>query len=114
MLWAAACLAFFKFVRVGEFTFLGVHTFDGDIHLSPQDISVDHPQHPSVIYVTLKQSKTDQLRKEVTLILGNVISGYINEELPGYQGYQGILGRTIVRLSGWIISDTPSFCVGGP
>ena len=70
MLWAAACLAFFGFLRVGEFTSPGLQTFNEDIHLSPRDVSVDHPQHPSVIYVTLKQSKTDQLRKGVTLVLG--------------------------------------------
>ena len=69
-MWAAACLAFFGFLRVGEFTSPGVHTFDGTIHLSPQDISVDRLQHLSVMYVTLKRSKTDQLRKGVTLVLG--------------------------------------------
>ena len=70
MLWAAACLAFFGFLRVGEFTSPGVNTFDDDIHLSPRNISVDNPQRPSVMFVTLRQSKTDQLRKGVTLVLG--------------------------------------------
>ena len=70
MLWAAACLAFFGFLRVGEFTSPGVNTFDDDIHLSPRDISVDNLQRPSVMYVTLRQSKTDRLRKGVTLVLG--------------------------------------------
>lgn len=70
MLWTAGCLAFCGFLRVGEFTSPGVHTFDNNIHLTLQDISVDHPQHPSVMYVTLKQSKTDQLKNGVTLVLG--------------------------------------------
>ena len=70
MLWAAACLAFFGFLRVGEFTSPTVHTFDSNVHLTRQDISVDHPKQPSVMYVTLKQSKTDQLKNGVTLVLG--------------------------------------------
>lgn len=70
MLWAAACLSFFGFLRVGEFTCPGTRTFDDKIHLSPRDISVDNAQSPSLMCVRLKQSKTDQLREGVTLVLG--------------------------------------------
>ena len=70
MLWAASCLAFFAFLRVGEFTASGVSRFDDKVHLSISDISVDHLDAPSMVLINLKQSKTDQLRKGVTVVLG--------------------------------------------
>ena len=68
MLWAAACLAFFGFLRVGEFTAPGVSQFDEETHLSVTDISVNSTQSPSMIFVRLKQSKTDQWRKGITIL----------------------------------------------
>lgn len=70
MLWAAACLAFFGFLRVGEFTSPSIHSFDEKVHLSVADISVDRSDSPSMLYVCLKQSKTDQLRQGVSIVLG--------------------------------------------
>ena len=69
-LWAATCLAFIAFLRVGEFTCPTVNSFDGNVHLSPADISVDCSSAPSMLFVRLKQSKTDQLRQGVTIVLG--------------------------------------------
>ena len=88
---------------MGEFTSPGVNTFNGDIHLSPRDILVDNPQHPSVMYVTLRQSKIDQFRKGVTLVLGKT-----DQICPvsSMMSYLVIFGRTIVHLSGWFVSDT--------
>ena len=45
MLWAAACLAFFAFLRVGEFTAPGISRFDIDVHLSMSDVSVNNTPH---------------------------------------------------------------------
>lgn len=70
MLWAATCLAFFGFLRVGEFTSPASTTFDKDVHLSLSDVSVDSASAPSMLFVRLKQSKTDQLRQGVTIVLG--------------------------------------------
>ena len=70
MLWAAACLAFFGFLRVGEFTAPGVSQFDEETHLSVTDVSVNNTQSPSMIFIRLKQSKTDQWRKGITIVLG--------------------------------------------
>ena len=70
MLWAAACTAFFGFLRIGEFTSPTVSTFDSSVHLAVSDISVDHPRDPTALFIRLKQSKTDQLRKGVTVVLG--------------------------------------------
>ena len=70
MLWATACMAFFGFLRVGEFTSPSILSFDEKVHRSVADISMDHPDSPSMVYVCLKQSKTDQLRKSVSIVLG--------------------------------------------
>ena len=52
MLWAAACVAFFAFLRVGEFTFPGTKRYDDDVHLMVRCIA-------SMVFIRLKQSKTD-------------------------------------------------------
>lgn len=74
MLWAAACLAFFAFLRVGEFTSQTVNKFDSNIDLSVSDISVDKARTPSMVFLHLKQSKTDQLRKGVSAFLGSLVA----------------------------------------
>lgn len=61
---------FFGFLRVGGFTAPGISQFDSKVHLSVVDVSVDHIHSPSMVFVSLKQSKTDQLRKGVTIVLG--------------------------------------------
>ena len=63
-------LSLLRILRVGEFTCPIVNSFDGNIHLSPADISVDCSSAPSMLFVRLKQSKTDQLRQGVTIVLG--------------------------------------------
>ena len=63
MLWAACCLAFFGFLRAGEFTVPGNTGFDASTHLSWGDLAVDNPASPGVLSVRLKASKTDPFRK---------------------------------------------------
>ena len=69
MMWAACCLAF-CFLRCGEFTVLNQGEFDVTTHLSVADIAIDSKTSPSVIQVTIKQSKTNPFRKGVRLVLG--------------------------------------------
>ena len=68
MLWGAACLAFFAFSRVGEFTLPGTKEYDDNVHLTVSDVSVNDSKSPSMM--SIRQSKTDQLRKGVTIVLG--------------------------------------------
>ena len=58
MLWAAACVGFFGFLRVGEFTVTSLATYDPEVHLNLADSSVDSHVAPSIIGVKIKQSKT--------------------------------------------------------
>ena len=74
MLWAASCLCFFAFLRVGEITVPNHTTYDPKIHLSVDDVAVDNAQQPTILQITIKQSKTDPFRKGVDLFVGRVSS----------------------------------------
>ena len=74
MLWAACCTAFFGFLRVGEMTIPSSDTFNSAVHLSLGDIALDSRTTPTIIWVTIKQSKTDPFRKGVRLCLGRTES----------------------------------------
>ena len=70
MLWAACCVAFFGFLRVGEMTVPSNDSYDASMHLSLGDIAVDNPASSTVVRVAMKQSKTDPFRQGVCLYLG--------------------------------------------
>ena len=69
MLWAAACTGFFGFLRAGEFTVPSQQAYDPDVHLSLADLAIDSHEHPSVIRLLIKQSKTDPFRQGVEIFL---------------------------------------------
>ena len=69
MMWAACSLAFSGFLRSSEFTVPSQSEYDPAAHLSPSDVSVDNVFEPSLVYVTIKQSKTDPYRKGATVCL---------------------------------------------
>ena len=66
MLWAAAALCFFGFLRSGEITIPSDTCFDEGAHLSFKDVAVDS----LLIRVRLKASKTDPFRKGVDVFVG--------------------------------------------
>lgn len=70
MLWAASCLCFFAFLRVGEMTVPSDSSFDLSVHLSVGDVAVDAQQNPSMVRVRIKRSKTDPFRKGIDLFVG--------------------------------------------
>ena len=74
MLWAACILGFFGFLRCGEFTCPSGQAYDPSCHLSLSDVAIDSPSNPSLMRVTLKQSKTDPFWKGVDIYLGAVES----------------------------------------
>ena len=64
LLWAACCLAFFGFLRCGEFTLPSQTEYDPGAHLSIGDIAVDSTSSPTTIQVTIKQSKPTPFARE--------------------------------------------------
>ena len=44
--------------------------YDESVHSSVLDVAVDDPTHPSMIQITIKQSKTDPFRKGIDLYVG--------------------------------------------
>ena len=70
MLWAACALAFFGFLRCSEFTVPSQEEYCPTSHLSLEDIVIDSRISPTMIQVTIKQSKTDPFRVGCKLCLG--------------------------------------------
>ena len=72
MIWAACCLAFFGFLRVGEFTVPADDQYDESCHLSFSSISIDSRVNSQQLRIIIKQSKTDPFRKGVSIFLGAI------------------------------------------
>ena len=70
MLWAASCMCFFGFLRVGEAVVPSDSGFDPAVHLAYGDVRVDNRIQPSYVEVLLKASKTDPFRHGVSVYLG--------------------------------------------
>ncbi len=70
MLWAAATLCFFGFMRSGEITVPSDGSFDCKAHMTYEDVSVDNVTNPQKVKVRLKASKTDPFRKGVDIVIG--------------------------------------------
>ena len=69
LLWAACCVGFFGFLRVGEFTVRNSGSLSTDI-LSIQDVARDATNPPSFIRLHLRCSKTDPFKHGVFIYLG--------------------------------------------
>ena len=70
MMWATCCVAFFGFLRCNEFTVPSQTGYDPAVHLSYSDVAVDNRDSPTMVVISIKQSKTDPLRKGVQITLG--------------------------------------------
>ena len=71
MLWAAASLCFFAFLRSGEITVPADGAYDEGAHLSFDDVAVDDLKKPSTLKVRIKTSKTDPFRVGVDVYVGS-------------------------------------------
>lgn len=70
MLWAASCLCFFGFLRMGEVVVPADNQYDPLVHLNYEDARVNGTTAPEWMEVRIKASKTDPFRKGVTIYLG--------------------------------------------
>ncbi len=70
MLWAASCMCFFGFLRLGEVVASSTRSFDPSVHLCYGDARVDGKNPPHYLEVRLKASKTDPYCKAVSVYLG--------------------------------------------
>lgn len=70
MLWAAFCLAFFAFLRAGEFTCPSLSAFDPAIMLVATDVQVDSHTSPRSLTIRLKRSKCDPFGLGVLVHVG--------------------------------------------
>ena len=75
MLWAAASLCFFGFMRSGELTIPSAKSYDAGAHLSFQDVTMDCVHNPRILRVNLKASKTDPFRVGVNVYVGTTGNG---------------------------------------
>lgn len=70
MLWAAACMCFFGFLRCGEVVISSDASYDPQMNLSLEDVKVDSRVKPSLVEVNIKVSKTDPFRQGVKVYFG--------------------------------------------
>ncbi len=70
MLWAASCICFFGFLRMGEAVVPSDAEYDPSVHLNFQDVRLNSTTNPQWLEVRIKASKTDPFRCGVSLYLG--------------------------------------------
>ena len=59
----------YSLFRCSEFTVPSLQGFDPEVHLTIKDIAIDKIVEPSLVRVTIKQSKTDPFRQGIRLFL---------------------------------------------
>ena len=70
MLWAVCCLAFFGFLRAGEFTVNSVFDPTTYLYMTVDDLQADSLVNPSCFKVHIKCSKTDPFRMGCDIYVG--------------------------------------------
>ena len=69
MLWAAASLCFFGFLRSGEITAQSEAEYDEGANLSFSDVATDSISNPQVLRIRIKASKTGPFREGVDVFV---------------------------------------------
>ena len=70
MLWAAACMCLFGFLRAGEVVVPSASDYDPAVHLSHGDVRAENTASPQYREILIKASKTDPFRRGVSIYLG--------------------------------------------
>ena len=70
LIWAACCLCFFAFPRVGKMTIPDAQSYDPGAHLCYADVAIDNTRNPKLLRIRIKQSKTDPFQRGIHLFVG--------------------------------------------
>ena len=82
MIWAACCLAYFGLLRVSEFTTSSPDHFDPSTDLLLSDIALDNRASPTLVQITLKQSKdTNMFRQDDSSYLSSLGLGAVPSQV---------------------------------
>ena len=73
MLWAAACVGFFGFMRSGEFT---CRSSEEPPPILSSAVAVDSHVTPTTVNIFLKKAKTDPFGNGVNILLGGTTRCY--------------------------------------
>ena len=97
MLWSAATMCFFGFLRVGEIVVPSDQGFDGEIHLAYGDVRADNVVTPQYLEVRIK---TDPFRKGVLVYLGKAPGPLCPVAVTlHYMVGRGTMGRAFFRFT---------------
>ena len=111
MLWEAACMCFFGFLRCGEVVIASDSNFDPEIHMSLEDIRVDSHVNPSYIEVNIKASKTDPFRQGVN---GSNVQGFMPSKCNlALSSLTRGRTRPFFQVRGWKGIDKRTLCIFG-
>ena len=101
---------FLVFLRVGEMTVPSQDTCDHLVHLSLEDVTLDSRSHLTIIWLTIKQSKTDPFRKGAKLCLGctDSVACPVKAMLP-YLAVWGCTPGPLFKLSSGTPLTRPHF-----
>ena len=106
LIWATCCTAFYGFLRFGEFA-TSSNKFDARVHLELSNAKVVNRSNPTVLFLTIKCSKTDLFRKGHTLQIGAVkVFVHYLHKCGGIRGplfkHQNDLPLTRTTLTTWL------------
>ena len=112
MLWAAALLCFFGFLRAGEITVPSDTAYDEGTHLNFADVAIDSFIDPQVIKVSIKASKTDPFRLGVDIYLGRTQKELcpIAAILPYVPPSERVRARILIQICRRQTSHQNLFC----
>ena len=106
MLWAASCLCFFGFLRMGEAVVPSDTEFNPMVHLTYQDVQAESTSQPKWIRVRIKASKTDPFHVGVTIYVGATGKWlYPVAAVLAYMVQRGSGGGPLFQISdGWYLT----------
>ena len=70
LIWAVNCLCLYGFLRAGEMVVPSDSGYDPHMHLNLADIALDDSKRPSLVWVSIKQSKTDPFCRGSDIFVG--------------------------------------------